>query len=116
MKDDENRMKFLCDPEQHKLTLALHRQENLRANRAEVELATVTAERDALLATKMTEKKAREVLGIGINPDNSIISDEPGVTYYPNQRDPAKCLLHGFLTVDMMKAMIWWMENKGEGR
>jgi len=78
MKDDENRMKFLCDPEQHKETLRLHRLENLRANHAEVkcadlerELATVTAqlqqktaEADVLRSCKAEQDEGNGPCGI----------------------------------------------------
>ena len=111
MKDDENRMKFLCDPEQHKLTLALHRQENLRANRAEVELAEVTAERDALLAAQMTEEKARQVLGGWIVGGKDILVIEG------TRADGTVCLDgHAVYSADELKAIAWWMENKGDGR
>jgi HPt (histidine-containing phosphotransfer) domain-containing protein len=80
MKDDENRMKFLSDQEQHKETLRLHRLENLRANHAEVrcadlecELAVVREQRDrAMELIKETADAHRDVDNYHYNECDSI--------------------------------------------
>lgn len=80
MKDDENRMKFLSDQEQHKETLRLHRLENLRANHAEVRcadleqrLATALAQRDRAMAlAKETASAHKDVNDYEYNDCDSI--------------------------------------------
>ncbi len=69
----------------------------------ERELAAVTAERDALLANAMTKEKAREVLG---------------KTYWcVVPRGGADWMdLVGSYSALQLKALAWWMENKGKGK
>lgn len=89
------------------------------------EIAKLTAERDALLAAQMTEEKAREVLGarkprpIKETGDYSGgIADDEGYTEYPHDGcywDRVNICGEQF-TALQLKAIAWWMENKGERR
>ena len=75
------------------------------------QLEKVTAERDALLAAQMTEEKAREVLGGEINADGEL----NGWTMSISGGEAFLSETAGFTELQL-KAIAWWMENKGEGR
>lgn len=87
---------------------------------AEENLTAVTAERDALLANVMTEEKAREeVWGwLDETDERSLYAERPmKVTlYWPVENQPHDIEISGTFTALQLRAIAWWMENKGDGR
>jgi len=63
---------------------------------------------------QMNEQKAREVLGDWINKDDSLSELKIGfhVAWFPCV-EPETCILNGDFTAEQLKAVAWWMENKG---
>jgi len=59
----------------------------------------------------MTEEKAREILGDGIKPDNSVCKSSPFIFWAPGY-DMAT--LDGGFSPDELEAIAWWMRNKKE--
>jgi hypothetical protein len=78
------------------LDLAMH------SRQLERELSRATAERDALLANAMTEEKAREVI-----PFHCVSFAADSRLQFHN---------NAWLTALQLKAIAWWIENKGEGK
>lgn len=72
---------------------------------------------DMLEATQMTEEKAREVLGDWITRDGKLHSVyHPDFDYvsFPAAVGPMYVAIEGHLTSEQLKAIAFWMENKGE--
>lgn len=71
---------------------------------------------DQLLATQMTEERAREILGTDLL--RAVISDScslrGGVPWvYWSREKPTDIELDGNFSADHLEAMAWWMRNKG---
>jgi hypothetical protein len=59
----------------------------------------------------MTEEKAREILGDGIKPDNSVRRSSPFIFWAPEYELVS---LDGGFSPDELEAIAWWMRNKKE--
>lgn len=56
----------------------------------------------------MNEEKAREILQYAIQPDNSLDS----LGHYVDWHGGTTVTLDGTYSLEDLKAMVWWMENK----
>lgn len=59
----------------------------------------------------MNEVEAREILSSEIGMDNSIRRGHPQVVFNPGS---LRVKLNGYFTSSYLKAIVWWMENKGK--
>jgi hypothetical protein len=54
------------------------------------------------------ESRAREILGEWIQPDGSLRDDGMWLQWKPGAN---KLTFEGYLTIDHLKALVWWIEN-----
>jgi hypothetical protein len=63
--------------------------------------------------SEMDEARARKILGDIIQPDDSLSKGTDYVFWKPWETGVAEVELDAFFSADQLKAMAWWMENKG---
>lgn len=56
----------------------------------------------------MDEKRAREILGVAIRPDNSISCVGHYMAWKPGDADIA---LDSTFEIEELEAILWWMQN-----
>ena len=64
----------------------------------------------------MNEAKVRKILGSAVADDNSLRTmiptrGKPSMTWLP---DKSTILLDGIFEFKTLRAIVWWMKNKGE--
>lgn len=80
----------------------------------EMNAAQIQLNLEKIAETLMTEERARQILGVAPNKDESLSQNKPWIAWTPGPRFKDTIELDGNYTIEQIEALLWWMRNKAE--